>query len=110
MWNICIPNPFMNAELIFPTKQVDVRDIINVVENDRNILKVIIFGSSVTSACNPWSDVDVYYEMLNESYRPCIFTESSIDGWTNFDIPKGEKLLDEIKEKGVLVYERNSIR
>ena len=26
------------------------------------INKIIIFGSSVTSACNPWSDIDIYID------------------------------------------------
>lgn len=53
----------MNANKIFPTQQRDVKKIIDACSQDSNITKIIIFVSSITSARNPWSDIDVYVEM-----------------------------------------------
>lgn len=55
MWGV-VYDDYMNANLIFPTQQRDVYHIIKICRQDPNIKKVVIFGSSVTSACNPWSD------------------------------------------------------
>lgn len=108
MWKVCVKEPYMNVEKIFPTQQKDVGKVISVWKKDDNIRKIIIFGSSVTSACNPWSDIDIYVEMLEKKRRPATgIKEVSLDIWTNYDVDEG--LLKEIMEKGVVVYERNFI-
>lgn len=58
MWNVVCDN-YMSANKIFPTQQRDVYHIIKICRRDLNINKVIIFGSSVTALCNPWSDIDI---------------------------------------------------
>lgn len=102
---IIVDKHFMNADLIFPTQQRDVSRIILVASADTNIRKVVIFGSSVTSACNPWSDIDVYFELDSDLNLPIFRLENSIDAWTNFSV--GAELLQEIKKTGVVVYERD---
>ena len=105
MWNVC-SKPFKNAEYVFPTQQNDVFKIISAAKKDPNIKKVIVFGSSVTSACNPWSDIDVYFE-LNEDNPANIDVcgiEVPVDKWDNFSVD--ERLRKEIDETGVVVYEK----
>lgn len=67
----------MNANLIFPTQQHDVYHIIKICRQDPNIKKVVIFGSSVTSACI-W------------------IKEVATDMWNNFTVD--DDLYREIKE------------
>lgn len=104
MWNVCLKgNPsFKNVELIFPTQQRDVSLLVNSLKDNNNVKKIVIFGSSVTSACNPWSDIDTYVELVNEeSIRPPKL-ENPVDLWTNYDVD--DRLLHEILETGVVVF------
>ena len=103
-WKICIDRPFMNCEKIFPTKQKYVRALIDRLAPDEDVEQIIVFGSSVTAACNPWSDVDLYVEMKKEKRRPVLRVGIPVDYWTNFLVD--EDLYKEIMKKGVKVYER----
>jgi len=59
--------PYKNINHIFPTKQKDVGEMVDVCKKDKNIQRIIVFGSSVTPLCNPWSDIDIYFEMKKPS-------------------------------------------
>ena len=105
MWKV-FSEPFKNAEKIFPTQQRDVYKIVKACKKDTNIQRVIIFGSSITPLCNPWSDIDVYADMLEDKNFPSLGVyEVPVDKWTNFTVD--DELYKEIKQ-GVVVYERNS--
>ncbi len=107
MWNTVIKNPFLNCNLIFPTQQKDVATIVSSYSKDDNIQKIIIFGSSVTCLCNPWSDIDLYVEM-KEKRRLGAFgseVEAPLDKWTNFTVD--EDLLEKILNTGVVVFDRD---
>lgn len=105
MW-LAVTKPFKNINLIFPTKQKDVRKMIEVCKKDKNIRKIIIFGSSTTSLCTPWSDIDIYFEFKKEpnSYPSTGSNNAVFDKWDNFTVD--DRLLDEIKKTGVVVFER----
>lgn len=67
--------------------------------------KLIVFGSSITSAGNPWSDIDIYVEMdEDKNLPPTGVREVVVDVWTNFTVDK--HLYSEIK-KGVTAYGRD---
>lgn len=104
MWKV-FSEEFLNANRIFPTQQRDVKKFIDVCKLDNNIKKIVIFGSSVTSLCNPWSDIDVYLELEHDLRLPSICNPDAVyDKWTNFTVDK--TLMDEINKTGVVVYER----
>ena len=66
---------------------------------------IIIFGSAVTAGCNPWSDIDIYFETDTPLKKyPVVLGDDVFDNWSNFTA-EGE-LLEEIRKKGVVVYER----
>ena len=71
---------------------------------NQSVEKIVIFGSSVTSARNPWRDIDVYVVLQEECHLRKPKLPVQIDLWTNFDVD--DRLLTEIKEKGVVVFER----
>lgn len=98
--------PYKNINRIFPTKQKDVGEMVEVCKKDENIQKVIVFGSSVTPLCNPWSDIDIYFEMKEpRSNFPSTGSRTAIfDKWDNFSVD--DDLMHEIATKGVVVYER----
>ena len=96
---------YSNAKLIFPTKQREVGKIIAICKEDPNIKRITVFGSSVTSACNPWSDIDVYFELERPvANLPVFGLESAVDKWDNYNV--SDELLMEIQKRGVVVYER----
>lgn len=106
MWKVCVgaDHTFKNVELIFPTQQADVSKIIAAFSKIKEVEKIIVFGSSVTAACNPWSDIDLFVQTVREIRLKKPRLEVPIDLWTNFDVD--ENLLEEINETGVIVYER----
>lgn len=105
MW-IAVTDRFKNINKIFPTQQRDVLKLIEAAKEHEEIQKIIIFGSSVTSACNPWSDIDVYFQLSKPIKKlPSIKgAEAAYDKWDNFSVD--ENLRDEIMRTGVTVYER----
>ena len=105
MWNV-VSKPFLNAAYIFPTKQRAVHAMIEVCKKDINVRKLIIFGSSVTSAFHPWSDIDAYFELISPVPNLPFTAEDNQawDRWSNFSVDSN--LLAEIQEKGVVVYDQ----
>lgn len=104
-WNIVIKEPFMNCDRIYPLQQRKISELIAYLKDNKNVQKIIIFGSSVTSRCNINSDVDIYVELkekenlLKDKYFNFLY-----DLWTNFDVD--DRLYNEIQKKGVVVYEK----
>lgn len=108
MWKICIQNPFDNCDKIHPLQQRKVKKLLDILSCNDNIIKVIIFGSSVTSRCNICSDVDIYIELKNKQKNIINeYVDFVYDLWTNFSVD--ERLFKEIRNKGVIVYERNIV-
>lgn len=107
-WKCITEEHFDNQQYVFPTQQADVLRLVQGAKKDKNVRRIIVFGSSVTAQCNPWSDIDVYFEEEDDiphfSFK-CL--EASVDFWTNFTVD--ELLLAEIKEKGACVYSRDGI-
>lgn len=108
MWkNVLKDLTFDNVRLIFPLKQKAVYEMIQICKKEPNVRKIIIFGSSVTSACNPWSDIDIYFEIDKPvNNLPLVpHDNQDWDRWSNFSVD--ENLKNEILKTGVLVYDRD---
>lgn len=101
-----VSDHFMNVEKIHPLKQKQVFQLINVLKKKENVKKIIIFGSSVTNNCHSGSDLDFYVELSNEVdlKKDIISVGYDLDYWNNYMVD--ERLLNEIKKNGVLVYEK----
>lgn len=96
-------SPFRNANHVFPTQQQDVATIVRVCAGSLGLHRIVIFGSSVTPLCNPWSDIDVYFEAEDGWIPPVFDTVAAVDCWTTATVDR--ELLDEIFRTGVIVYE-----
>lgn len=105
MWG-AFARPFLNIQKIFPTKQKYVARMVDACRAEPNIKRAIVFGSAITAGCNPWSDIDIYFEMDKEprNYPTIGSHKQAFDKWDNFSV--SEALRQEIMEKGVVVYER----
>lgn len=106
-WRICVKKPFLNCNKIYPMQQPKVLEILEDVKKDNNVLKVIIFGSSVTYNCHSESDVDIYLELKENSSVDLQYHDFLFDLWNNFTVDT--RLKSEIMKKGVTVYDRNII-
>ncbi len=97
---------FLNSEKIYPLKQREINEIVKKC-GKFPINKLIVFGSSVTTSANPWSDIDIYIETQEEDRKH--FSElqknikSPLDLWLSSEVD--ENLRTEILKKGVVVYE-----
>ena len=104
-WKNCTGVSSLNITKIFPTKQRGVLALVEDAKRKPQVEKIIIFGSSVTYKCNPWSDIDVLvyasdYAQLHGS------KEQVYDIIYSFNAD--ETLLKEVEKTGVLVYERHA--
>ena len=106
MWK-AVADKFRNINLIFPTKQKAVSDIVKMCRADKNIHRVIVFGSAVTPRCNLWSDIDIYFEFRRNPWKYPILGNAaqSLDKFCNFSVSKDFQ--KEIISKGVVVYEQS---
>ena len=112
---VIIENNNYECNRIHPLKQKIVNDIYNALSNNNIIEKVIIFGSSVNIRCNNKSDIDIALKIKEEHFNRenqneiseliQEITEYNSDIiWLNtLDI--NSKLFDNIKMKGVVIYE-----
>lgn len=101
-WKVCVDPRFQNADKIFPTQQKDVAILLEVMQSQEHVKRVVIFGSSVTSACNPWSDLDVFVELSDNVKVKKPNLSVPLDLWTNYDVD--DRLRMEIEESGVTVF------
>lgn len=79
-------------------------NLINKLKKDKNINKIIVFGSSVTNSCHIDSDLDVYLELERNKKATINKIDYELDLWNNYTV--SDELLEEINDKGVVVYEQ----
>ena len=97
---------FLNPTSIYPAAQRRVEKLIDAVRDNPNVIKIYIFGSSLTRRWTVYSDLDFYLVLKKEQkkilVKPLPF---EYDMLTNFNVE--QKFLEkEILDKGELVYER----
>lgn len=104
----CAAVTFKHCVYIHPLKQEDIQVLVNQAKEDSNIVRLIVFGSSVSIECRPWSDIDLYVETLSpdkpELDTYCLRTES-VDILTqplDFSFGVGYS----IARDGIVIYER----
>lgn len=103
-YHICINQPFKNCERIFPNQQKYIKEILDSLQQDSNIKKVIVFGSSLKPTCHIDSDIDIYLELIKKEKVNFPYINKPYDYWNNFTVD--QNLKNEISKTGVIVYER----
>lgn len=99
-----LKKPFKNVEKIHPIQQHRIEEILEVLKQYESVQKVTVFGSSITYKCNYDSDIDIFVELNKDENVKTYNVDCPVDFWTNFNV--SAEMLDEIKNKGVVVYER----
>ena len=102
-WKICIDDPFLNCNKIYPIQQRKVKEIIDDAKEDSSVQKIVIFGSSTRQDCHIGSDVDVYIEMSDDHNPITLMHNFEYDFWNNYRVDK--RLKREILTHGIVVYE-----
>ncbi len=106
-WKICIPDPFLNCEKIYPIQQKKVKEFLSAACERNDIRKIIVFGSSTSNRCHCGSDVDFYVETDKKVKLNLPALTFVCDIWTNHTVD--ERLYKEIMKKGVVVYDKDII-
>lgn len=108
MWDfpVCEEVSFRNANRVHPLMQVRVEKLIQNMYRDKNIRKLVLFGSSLEFRCNSSSDIDIYIEKYEKDKKleslPDLDCE--VDIVTN--LSPDSKLYREIDKTGLLLFER----
>lgn len=103
-WKICVQPSFQNCEYIYPIQQKKVKELVNYLKENENVIRIVVFGSSVTESCHAGSDVDIYLDLKKEEYPIKKAFHFVFDLWTNYTVD--DRLYQEIESKGVVVYEQ----
>ena len=120
-YNLVIKNPVaINLEFIHPLKQELVNVIVGRAIEDINVKKLIVFGSSITNKCSPFSDLDIcidwkirshdddgVYVLETNAFMKFISLKSNgnVDILSYDDIEN--QSIKEAVDGGIVVYEHN---
>ncbi len=105
MWKIVTNDHFMNQQLIFPAAQPSVACIVRNAQKYDAVNKIVVFGSSITSAFSPVSDIDIMVEQADQKrYLLAKGCQRGVDYWRREDCDAA--LLQEVEKNGVVVFER----
>ena len=111
---------FLSVNRIHPIKQRIVGDIVSAARDDKNVKRIIIFGSSTRYDCDITSDLDICIDWFNNCYdedgvlRPFTGNMRKVISKTtkgradvvNYDYLDGTDVKDAVN-RGVVVYEYN---
>ena len=100
---------FENAFHIHPLKQCDAKRFVDDIRNDSDINGVIAFGSAVRFDCNSGSDLDLLI-VRKDDKKDIRADITDVDGELDliFSSGVGDRLKDEIKATGVVIYRRQT--
>ena len=108
MWDFPVMKEvsFKNANRVHPLMQTRVEKLIHSFYKDKNIKKVVLFGSSLEFRCNSNSDIDIYIEKWDREKKLEDMPEldCEIDIVTN--LPSDSSLHREIEDKRLVLFER----
>lgn len=99
---------------VYPLKQKEVSLIFDLVSKYREVHRVYVFGSSVTSKCHMGSDIDICIDMDVRDGLKVYEIENAIGNICNWNCDilvysnLGNQLKDTIRREGVIVYEQSA--
>lgn len=98
---------YENVNRIHPLKQKDVCRLIQDVQKDSHIIGIIVFGSAVRFDCHSRSDLDVLIIRDDSQIRiDASLSEVQSELDIIFHSKLGERLKEEIRKTGVIVFRR----
>lgn len=108
MWDFPIMEgiSFSNANRVHPLMQGRVEKLLQELEKDQNIHRVVLFGSSLQFRCNSFSDIDLYIEKYDSEKKLAHFPELDCEVDIITNLRADSKLYQEIERTGLLLFAR----
>ena len=103
---VCEGVSFQNANHVHPLMQTRVEKLIRSMYRDKNICKLVLFGSSLEFRCNSNSDIDIYIEKYDKEKKLEYFPDLDCEVDIVTNLSPDSKLYQEIDKKGLLLFER----
>ena len=108
MWDFPVKDgvSFKLANRVHPLMQAGVEKVLQEISRDRNVRRLVLFGSALEFRCNSYSDLDLYIEKENSGQKLEHLPEldCEIDIITN--LSPDSRLYQEIERTGLLLFER----
>ena len=110
MWKFPVKEgvDFVYCTHVHPLMQNRVQKILTELKKDRNVQKIVLFGSSLEFRCDSFSDLDLYLEkkdpglsLENEPESDCV-----VD--LVMDLDHASSLYQEIDRTGLLLFDREN--
>lgn len=108
MWDFPVMEgvTFKNANRVHPLMQARVEKLIHYLSIDKNIKRLVLFGSSLEFRCNSYSDIDLYIEKYVNEKKLVQIPEMDCEVDIVTNLPPDSALYHEIDSKGLLLFER----
>ena len=108
MWDFPVMEgvTFVNANRVHPLMQARVQKLIQHMQCEPNIRKLVLFGSSLEFRCNSFSDIDIYIEKYDKSKKLESFPDLDCEVDIISNLEPESKLYQEIDKTGLLLFER----
>lgn len=108
MWDFPVKEGvvFQNANRVHPLMQVRVEKLIHELKKDKNIRRLILYGSSLEFRCSSASDIDLYIEKYDSEKKLAYLPELDCEVDIITNLKPGNKLYQKIEETGLLLFER----
>lgn len=108
MWDFPIMEGvfFKNANRVHPLMQRRVEKLIHEFSKDRNIQRLILFGSSLEFRCSSDSDIDLYVEKLDSEKKLEYIPELDCETDIITNLSPDSKLYQQITQTGLVLFER----
>ena len=108
MWDCPVMDgvAFQNANRVHPLQQRRVQKLIGEFGKDKNIRRLVLFGSSLEFRCRSNSDIDLYIEKYDAEKKLEYVPELDCETDIITNLQPGSRLYREIEQKGLLLFER----
>ncbi|MCC8046387.1 MAG: nucleotidyltransferase domain-containing protein [Clostridiales bacterium] len=109
MWDFPITDgvSLPDANRIHPLMQKRVDTLVRALIKDKNICRIVLFGSSLEFRCDSYSDIDLYIEKYDPDKKIEHFPDldCSVDIVSN--LAHTSRLYQEIDRTGLLLFDRD---
>lgn len=108
MWDFPITEgvTFPNANRVHPLMQRRVEKLIQHICKDKNIRRLVLYGSSLEFRCNSTSDIDLYIEKYDKDKKLTNLPELDCELDIITNLSPDSRLYQEIDRTGLLLFER----
>lgn len=106
MWDFPVMEgvSFQNANRVHPLMQARIEKLLQSMLKDKNVRKLVLFGSSLEFRCN--SNSDIYIEKIDKDKKLEHFPDLDCEVDIVTNLSPDSKLYFEIDKKGLILFER----